>query len=473
MIEGMHRDKLQEFNNSKAVSKAILDKINALCDDSTFVQSLSYASSTENDDELKNSMVCGFGKINGQNVGVVAQSLDVNKGSVDVVSINMAAAAVEKATKSGMPIVFLLSSAGMDLKLGVMAMDAYSKLLRSVVRSSGVVPMIGALLGPCVGVHGMLASSLDFVVALEDKVQLGCYSDFVLSANGKYNKEKALAKNGVQFVRKSETEVFDTVKNVLSYLPANNLQRAVDIEPDAMPAGFIGDNYNSVEELIEGVFDGGSILRLYEGKKRFLALGRLNGKSVAIVSNGDEEKGMCSGCCNRFARFVETANCFNLPIITFANSRGMMLDNAQEEKGLLRAASRLAFAYGQAVVPMISVIAGKAVGSGYVILSSKGIGNDFVFAMPDAFISPVDEEAGIRLYYEDKMSGVDNVEAVKEQLKKDYGNEIASPFEAVKQGVIDDILMPNQLREKLTGALSVIVSKRDSMLPKKHGNMPL
>ena len=122
---------------------------------------------------------------------------------------------------------------------------------------------------------------------------------------------------------------------------------------------------------------------------------------------------------------------------------------------------------------MISVIAGKSVGSGYVILSSKGIGNDFVFAMPDAFISPVDEEAGIRLYYEDKMSGVDNVEAVKEQLKKDYENEIASPFEAVKQGVIDDILMPNQLREKLTGALSVIVSKRDSMLPKKHGNMPL
>lgn len=471
MIEGMQKEKLQEFNNSKAAVKPVLDKINQLCDDSSFVQSLSYASSGKDADELKNSIVCGFGKINGQSVGVLAQSFDVNRGSVDIVSINMAAATVEKATKSGMPIVFLLDSAGMDLKYGVMAMDAYSKLIRTVVRGSGVVPMIGALLGPCVGVHGMLAASLDFLVALEDKAQLGSYSDFVLGANGKYDKNKAMAMNGVQLVRGSESEVFSTVKELLSYLPANNLQRAVDVEE--VGPGIIGESYSSVEELINGVFDSGSIFRLYEGNSRFLALGRIGGKSVAIVSNGDEENGMCIGCCNRFARFVETANCFNLPIITFANSKGLMLNNMQEEKGLLRAGARLAFAYAQAVVPMISVIAGKAVGSGYVILSSRGIGNDFVFAMPDAFISPIDEEAAIRLYYGDKMSGVDNIEEVKAQLKKDYENEIASPFEAVKQGVIDDIVMPNQLRDKLIGALGVISSKRDNMLPKKHGNMPL
>lgn len=471
MIEGMHKEKLQEFNSQKASSKAALDKINALCDDSSFVQSLSYVGSAKDSEDVKNSIICGFGKINGQSVGVLAQCFDVNKGSVDIVSINMAVSTVEKATKSGIPVVFLFESAGMDLKYGVMAMDAYSKLIRTVVRSSGVVPMVGALLGPCVGMQAMLAASLDFVVALDGKAQLGCYSDFVLNANGKYNKDKSLAKNGVQFVRASEADVFNTVKDILSYLPANNLQRAMDV--DAGFGGFSGESYKSIEELINGVFDSGSVLKIYEGKSRFLAFARLNGKSVAVVSNGDEENGMCMGACDRFARFVETANCFNIPIITFANSKGLMLDNSQEERGLLRAGARLAFAYGQAVVPMISVIAGKAVGSGYVILSSKGIGNDFVFAMPDSFISPVDDEAGIRLYYEEKMSGVDNVEEVKAQLKKDYANEIASPFEAVKQGVIDDILMPNELRDKLIASLGVIGSKRDSMLPKKHGNMPL
>lgn len=471
MVEGMHMEKLQKFNAEKSGAKAVLDQINALCDDSTFVQSLSYAGSQgAKDDEFNNKIICGFGKIDGQNVGVLAQNFSQHKGGVDIVSINMATSTVEKATKGGMPIVFLFDSAGMELNLGVATMDAYSRLVRAVVRSSGVVPMIGALLGPCVGIQGMLASSLDFLVALKDKAQLGCYSDFVLESNGKYDKDKVLMRNGVQFVRNTENEVFDTVKQVMSYLPANNLQRAVDTEPIE---NAVGDTYSSANELIEGVFDNGSLLKLFEGGKKIMALARLNGKSVAVLCGGDDEKGLCIGCCNMFARFVETANCFNLPIITFTNANGFMLDNSQEERGLLRAGSRLAFAYGQAVVPMISVIMGKAVGSGYVIMSSKGMGHDFVFALPDAFISPVDAEAAIRIYSSDKMGGVQDAQAVREKLKKEYADTDASPFEVIKQGVIDDILPASQLRNKLTSALSVIVSKRDSMIPKKHSNMPL
>lgn len=470
MVEGMHMEKLQNYNAAKASSKVTLEQINTLCDDSTFVQSLSYPGTPNNQGQLDNKIVCGFAKIGGQNVGILAQNFDANKGGVDVVSINMAAATVEKATKSGMPIIFLFDSAGLDLKFGVMAMDAYSKLIRTVVRSSGVVPMIGALLGPCIGVQGMLATSLDFLVALKEKAQLGCYSDFVLDSNGAFDKEKANFRNGIQFVGDSEGEVFATVKNILSYLPANNLQRALDLEPVDNAAS---DNYGSVEELITGIFDPGSILRLYEGRSRFIAFGRLSGRSVAIVSGGDGDKGLCIGCCNSFARFVETANCFNLPVVTFTNANGFMLDNSQEERGLLRASARLAFAYGQSVVPMISVITGKAVGSGYVIMSSKGMGHDFVFALPDSFISPVDEEAAIRICYSKRMSGVDNGDQVKEQLKDEYAQTFASPFEVIKQGVIDDILLPSQLRDGISSALSVISSKRDHMLPKKHSNMPL
>lgn len=470
MIETMQMNKLQDYRATKASkSQNVFERINSVCDEASFVQSLSYLGATGDAQSIQNTIVCGFGKINGQNIGVVAQNYQDSKGSVDVVSINKAIATVEKATKSGMPVVFILDSAGMNLDLGVAAMDAYSKLLQTVVRSSGVVPMLGVVAGPCVGVQGMLAESLDFIIVAGEKAQLGAYSQFVLDSAGKFDKEKALRNLGVQFVTETEEEAFDKVKELLSYLPANNLQKPFVMETIENNAN---DNYKDVEELINGVFDADSVLRLYENTKVFLGFARLQGQTVAVVSTS-ETKGLCIGCCNKIARFVQTANCFNIPVITFADNNGIVLDTTQEEAGVLRAATRLAFAYGQAVVPMISVIVGKAVGTGYVILSSKGIGNDFVFAMPNAVISPLDLDAAIRVNYQDRMTGVDNIDEVKEELKKEYIENIASPFEVVKQGVIDDILLPSELREKLAQSLAVIRTKRDSFMPKKHSNMPL
>ncbi|MEA5051115.1 MAG: carboxyl transferase domain-containing protein [Oscillospiraceae bacterium] len=409
--------------------------------------------------------IAAYGSVGGATVFALCQDGAVDSGAVDAAHARKWNKLYELAAKTGAPVVTLYDSVGVRVNEGFASLEAASQILRSCSALSGVVPQIAVVLGTCAGFASMAAAMADVCVMAKD-AELFLTSPFADKAAGGREKEVGSAafaeKAGVAaLVCEDEKEAIEKAAQILRMLPLNNL--------DALP-GFEGEApaFSREGSPIETVADAGSPVEFFAGagKHARAALATLGGTPCGMIeANGR----LCRLDTAKCARLVELCDAFSLPVVCFVNSDGFAVSAENDEIGGIKAAAGLAHVLGEATTAKLSVITGSAVGAAFTTFCSKNGGADMTWAWDDAVISALPCEAAAALLH----AGDIKADADIPVLGAKYAAEEASAACALKAGVIDAVLAPEQTRDALIAALDMLATKRVSRLPKKHGNLPL
>lgn len=386
-------------------------------------------------------VVTGYGCVDGAPVYAYAQDHDVCCGAVGKAQADKICALYNLASANGSPVVAVFDSDGAKLGEGVDAMNALSEILTAATRMSGVVPMIAAINGACVGSAAMIASACDVVIKRED-------ADYYLNPGDK----QATADVTVT----DEDALLDAVHQVLSYLPANNLETTPIYEfdePSALPT--------KTADAAAGIADADDLLELCIGGDCKAALARIGGRAVGLLTLCGDKLGREAA---KAARFVRLCDSFSLPVVTFVDAAAF---------GCLKCASKLSTAYCEATVAKVTVITGKAYGSVYVAAAGKEAGIDAVLAWPNACISALSPEAAVCIFRKEELAAMTDPATQREQIIAAYAAEECSPKIAAENGWLTDVITPAETRSKVFALLGMLENKRVSTMPKKHVNIQL
>ena len=427
-------------------------------------------------------VVTGAGTVDGRPVYVVAQDFAVMDGAVGAKQAKKIVKVLELARKTGTPVVFMCDSNGARVGEGAAALEAYTDIFAHMARLSGVVPMITMVLGPCVGAAAMVAELSDLVIVAKEGALL-CAGPQVISATmGKDVKKatelggaKIAVENGVaHFACETEAEAFAQAKKLLSILPANNLEDApFSVEEDmnreltGLAAGAEGI------DVIGAMADTGSVIEAGKGYTGAVtAFGKLAGRTVAFVYTGKGDT--CDKRMEKIARFVRFADCYNIPVVSLIDSTGLeIFKTVDRQMNVIKAASKLVYAYSEATTVKVSLVIGNAIGAAYVAMGGSA-NADATYAWPGACISPLTGEAAIAIWGKDDINNSKgDAVAARKELAAKYEAEVADGVCAAAEGLVDDVIAPADTRKMVIAALELMSSKRDSNPPKKHGNMPL
>lgn len=451
------------------------ERVNQLLDDGSFLEQSMLVSDA--------GVVTGCGTIDGRAVYVVAQDFAVMNGAVGVKQGKKVVKVLELARKTGTPVVFVCDSNGARVGEGAAALEAYADIFAHMARLSGVVPMVTVVAGPCIGAAAMMAQLSDFVLVAKPAGALLAAGPQVISATMGKDVKKAEELGGAQiavengaahFACETEEDAFATAKKLLAMLPANNLEDApFAIEEDmnrlteGLTAGADG------LEVIVKLADTGSVLECSKGYTGAVtAFAKMAGRTVAFVYTGKGDT--CDKRMEKIARFVRFADCYNIPVVSLVDSTGLeVFKTAERQMNVVKAASKMIYAYSEATTVKVTLVIGSAIGAAYVAMGGSA-NADVTYAWPGAVISPVTGEAAIQLWQKDeiKASKGDAIEAKKELAAK-YEAEVADGVNAAVNGLVDDVIDPAHSRIMVIAALEMLSSKRDSNPPKKHGNMPV
>lgn len=427
-------------------------------------------------------VVTGAGTVDGRPVYVVAQDFAVMDGAVGAKQAKKVVKTLELARKTGTPVVFMCDSNGARVGEGAAALEAYADIFAHMARLSGVVPMITMVLGPCVGAAALMAELADLVIVAKEGALL-CAGPQVLSATMGKDVMKATELGGAKiavengaahFACETEEEALAQAKRLLSILPANNLEDApFSVEEDmnreltGLAAGADG------MDVITAMADTGSVVEVGKGYTgAATAFGKMAGRTVAFVYTGKGDT--CDKRMEKIARFVRFADCYNIPVVSLIDSTGLELfKTADRQMNVVKAASKLVYAYSEATTVKVSLVIGNAIGAAYV--SMGGSANaDATYAWPGACISPLTGEAAIAIWgKEDINNSTGDAVAARKELAAKYEAEVADGVCAAVCGLVDDVIAPADTRKMVIASLELMSSKRDSNPPKKHGNMPL
>ena len=438
-------------------------------------------------------IVSGAGSIEGRPVYVFAQDFTVFGGSLSETASEKICKVMDLAVVNGAPIIGLNDSGGARIQEGVVSLAAYSRVFLRNTRASGVVPQISAILGPCAGGAVYSPAITDFVFMTEKTSYLFVTGPDVIKTvtHEEVTKEELggarthSAVSGVaHFVRKDDAGVLLGIRQLLSYIPSNNLDdppmresreplaasgslmRLIPEEPDR--------SYDMVD-LIRGVADGGEFFEVQPAFARNIIVGfiRLAGRSVAVVANQPmhlagvlDIDGAVKG-----ARFVRFCDAFNIPLLVFEDVPGFLPGTQQEYGGIIRHGAKLLYAFAEATVPKVSVITRKAYGGAYCVMLSKDIATDFNFAYPTAEIAVMGPQGAVNILYRREFESAPP--ETRAERVSEYVENFANPYVAARRGYIDEIILPSETREKLIVAFSLLEGKRATLPAKKHGNIPL
>ena len=427
-------------------------------------------------------VVTGAGTVDGRPVYVVAQDFAVMDGAVGAKQAKKVVKTLELARKTGTPVVFMCDSNGARVGEGAAALEAYADIFAHMARLSGVVPMIAMVLGPCVGAAALLAELSDLVIVAKEGALL-CAGPQVLSATMGKDVKKATELGGAKiavengaahFACETEEEAFAQAKKLLAVLPQNNLEDApFSVEEDmnrelsGLAAGAEG------MDVITAVADQGSVIEAGKGYTGAVtAFAKLAGRTVAFVYTGKGDT--CDKRMEKIARFVRFADCYNIPVVSLIDSTGLELfKTADRQMNVVKAASKLVYAYSEATTVKVSLVIGNAIGAAYVAMGGSA-NADATFAWPGSCISPLTGEAAIAIWgKEDINNSKGDAVAARKELAAKYEAEVADGVCAAAEGLVDDVINPADTRKMVIAAIELMSSKRDSNPPKKHGNMPL
>ena len=442
------------------------------------------------------AVVTGYARINGRLTYIYAQDFTVFGGSLSEVVAEKICKLMDMATKVGAPIVALDDSGGARIQEGVVSLAGYGQIFLRNTLASGVVPQISAILGPSAGGAAYSPAITDFTLMVRGISQMFITGPEVIkSAVGERVTHEDLGGatshgelSGVaHFVLDSEEQCIDTIRQLLSYLPQNNVDdpplgdrnddpnRTEDYLRDVVPDD-TAKSYDMME-VIRGVVDFQEFFAVHHDFAPNIIVGfaRLNGRSVGIVAQQPAYKAgvIDIDASVKAARFVRFCDAFNIPIITFVDVPGFMPGKAQEHGGIIRHGAKLLYSYAEATVPKVTVITRKAYGGAYLVMGSKHLRSDINYAWPTAEIAVMGPDAAVNIIHRRRLEISENPESEREQLIAEYREAFANPYQAAERGYVDDVIDPAETRPKLIRALEMLENKRDTLPPKKHGNIPL
>jgi propionyl-CoA carboxylase beta chain len=478
------------------------ERIEVLLDPGSFVETDKFKTHRCTDFEMDkkkipgDGVVTGSGTIDGRLVYVFSQDFTVFGGSLSGAFAEKVCKIMELAVKTGAPVIGLNDSGGARIQEGVVSLAGYADIFLRNVLASGVVPQISAVMGPCAGGAVYSPAMTDFIFMVEKIGYMFITGPDVIKAvtHEEVTKEDlggAVTHNtrsGVaHFSARNDRECLAMVRELLSYIPSNNLEDPPFVPTDDDPLrrdeklrSIVPDNPNKpydIHEIITAVVDDRRFFEVQREYAKNIVIGfaRLGGRSVGIVAN---QPAFLAGCLDinaskKGARFVRFCDCFNIPIVTFVDVPGFLPGTAQEYGGIITHGAKLLYAYCEATVPKVTVITRKAYGGAYDVMSSKHIRGDINFAYPTAEIAVMGPDGAVNIVFRNELDRAGDPVAEKERLVAEYRHTFANPFKAAELGYIDDILMPEDTRPQLIRALEILENKRDRNPPKKHGNIPL
>lgn len=453
----------------------------------------------ENDTYYGDGVVTGYGTIDGRLVYVFSQDFTVFGGSLSETFAAKICKVMDMAMKNGAPCIGINDSGGARIQEGVNALAGYTEIFQRNILASGVVPQISAIFGPCAGGAVYSPALTDFIIMSKGTSYMFVTGPKVVkTVTGEEVTQEQLggasvhaSKSGVaHFVVDSEEEGMGLIRNLLSYMPQNNLEDAplavctdaIDRLDDALNE-IIPDNPNKpydVYDVIRGIVDNGEFL---ESQKLYApnivtCFARFNGQSVGIIANQPKYLAgvLDINASRKAARFVRFCDAFNIPIITLVDVPGFLPGTGQEYGGIIIHGAKLLFAYGEATVPKITVILRKSYGGAYCVMSSKHLRGDLNYAWPTAEIAVMGPSGAIEvLYAKDIAKMEDAQERAKFIAEKEaeYKEAFANPYRAAKYGYIDDVIEPRNTRFRIIRGLQSLGTKKLANPPKKHDNIPL
>jgi len=484
------RDAIESACGTKDGKKSARERIKMLFDEGSFVEVNAFVTG----DAAAEGVISGYGTVNERLVYAYAQDYSTVGGALGTKSAKKIENILDMALKMGAPVVSILDSAGARINEGVDALASIGKIFAKNTELSGLVPQISVVLGDCAGGAVFTPSISDFVVMNDKNANMYVNSPAVVSGvTGKtftadeIGGAKACAKNGsADFVCSSEDDCFAKVKELLAYLPSNNLEgTSVEISNDEINRvseniiNYIPENGDvfDIRNIIKDVADNVTFLEVASEYADNMVVGfiRLNGATVGVVANNSNSNNgeLCIQSAKKASKFINFCDSFSIPVVTFVDCGGFAVCDCQENFGLADSASTLLASYAKATVPKVTVVVRKAYGSTYLAMGSKVCGADIVFAYPTAEISIMAPEGAANIMYNDVISASSNpVECRKEMIQK-YKDEDAAPYEAASKGYIDDVIEPDSTRPRLISALEMLWTKRVPTVSKKHVNMPL
>jgi propionyl-CoA carboxylase beta chain len=441
-------------------------------------------------------VVAGRGRIDGRPIYAFAQDFTVFGGSLSETNAAKIVKIMDLAMKMGAPVVGLNDSGGARIQEGVLSLGGYADIFLRNTLASGVIPQISAIMGPCAGGAVYSPAITDFNVMVEGTSYMFVTGPDVIRTvtHEEVTKDElggAMTHNATSgvahFAVADDRECLRLIRELLSYLPSNNLDDPpvvetsdpVDREDDALdrlvPAS-PNQPYDMLD-LIQAVVDDGAFLEVHRHYAKNIVVGfaRLGGRSVGIVAN---QPAVLAGTLDidasvKAARFVRFCDAFNIPLVTFEDVPGFLPGTRQEYGGIIRHGAKLLFAFAEATVPKVTVITRKAYGGAYCVMSSKHIRTDANFAWPTAEIAVMGPEGAVNILYKRELDKAADPQAARAARVAEFREKFANPYVAAERGFIDEVIHPRQTRGRLISALSALATKRDKNPPKKHGNIPL
>jgi propionyl-CoA carboxylase beta chain len=478
------------------------ERIHQLLDEGSFHEIDSYWTHRHSDfgmDEKRyegDSVVVGYGKIDGRMVCVYSQDFTVLGGSFSEVQGQKVAKILDLAMESGAPVIGIMDSVGARIQEGVYSLAGYSELFWRNTQASGVVPQISVMVGPCAGGSVYSPGLTDFVIMTEGISHMFITGPKVIETVTREQVDQdslggAQVHNTVSgvahFAAKDETHAFKITRTLLSYLPSSNREQPPSVAPDDDPYRMEGklntivptdssESYD-VDEIIKLVFDQGSYFPVHQQFAPNVSVGyaRLHGRTVAVIANQPLHLAgvLDIDASDKIARFIRFSDAFNIPLITFVDTPGFMPGVKQEHGGIIRHGAKIVYAYSEATVPKLAVITRKAYGGAYIVMSSKYTRTDMVFAWPTAEVAVMGAEGAIEILYAKKYKEMENAEEEQRKVLREFKEKFSKPYHVAASGHVDEILIPAETRPRLISALELLRNKEARLPQKKHGNIPL
>jgi propionyl-CoA carboxylase beta chain len=443
-------------------------------------------------------VVIGTATVDGRPIALYSQDFTVFGGSLGEVHAEKIVKIADFALKSGIPLIGINDSGGARIQEGVASLNGYGKIFRLNTRSSGVIPQISLILGPCAGGSAYSPALTDFTVMVKETSNMFITGpDVIKTVTGEDVGMEELGgafthntKSGnAHYMADSEADAIDYVKALLSYLPSNNMDGSPVLPPtetlekkasDTALNTLIPDSPNQpydMKNLIQALVDEGEFLEVHSLYAQNIVVGfaRIEGQSVGIIANQPSQLAgtLDINSSEKAARFLRFCDAFNIPILTLVDVPGFMPGTEQEWNGIIRRGAKLLYAYAEASVPLVTLITRKAYGGAFIVMGSKYLGSDINFAWPSAEIAVMGAQGAVNILHRKEIAEAKDVDAKRKELVDDYTEKFSNPYLAAERGTIDSVIEPEDSRQYITKAFRTLKTKRDILPARKHGNIPL
>ena len=441
-------------------------------------------------------VVTGFARIDGRPIALFAQDFTVFGGSLSETYAQKICKIMDQAVKIGCPVVGLNDSGGARIQEGAASLAGYADIFLRNTLTSGVVPQISAIMGPCAGGAVYSPAITDFIVMVKNTSYMFITGPDVIRAvtHEEVTKQELggavthATKSGVShFAAEDDAHALGLIKRLLSFMPQNNHEdpprKPTDDPPDRRDEalnGIVPDNPNKpydIKEVIHRILDDGDFFEVQEhyAPNLVVGFGRLDGRPVGLVAN---QPAAFAGVLDidasrKGARFVRFCDAFNIPLVVFEDVPGFLPGVAQEHGAIITHGAKLLYAFAEATVPKMTVITRKAYGGAYCVMASKHIRTDVNLAWPTAQIAVMGAEGAVEILYRAELKTAEDPEAFKKERAAEYERTFANPFVAAERGYVDAVIEPADTRHRLVSALRRLETKVDHTPPKRHGNIPL